>query len=136
MNYKAYFAAEKQLNERGFNLPRKEIIEMATGGRKHSLKALSPFEYNEVLRSINQIIFRQPKEEEEAEANKMRRKIIALFAKQGWRTTEGKSDMNRINNWCINYGKFKKSLNQHTNSELPQLISQVEKVYQSFIETL
>ncbi|MEO9257390.1 MAG: hypothetical protein ABI207_03350 [Crocinitomicaceae bacterium] len=134
MNYKAYFAAEKQLNDRGFNVPRKEIIEMATGGRKHSLKTLSPFEYNEVLISINNIITRHPIESEEA--NKMRRKVIALFAKQGWKTPEGKSDMNRINNWCINYGKFKKSLNQHTTSELPQLISQVEKVYQSFIETL
>ena len=160
MNYASYFAAESVLKKMGFDIERAEVISEVTNNRKSSLKELSDFEYRELVNHLNRIIansksaicnpqsaicnpqsaIRNPqsainKTWQSTPENIMRRKILALFYKMNYRAN-GKTDVNRVNEWCLKYGKFKKSLNKHNREELTQLVSQVEKVYESFIQTL
>ena len=69
-------------------------------------------------------------------AQRMRRKIIAMAYDMKWQLPSGKCDMARIDNWCSNYGKFKKKLNDHTEAELIIVISQFEIVVKDFIRSL
>jgi hypothetical protein len=63
----------------------------------------------------------------------MRRKVIALFARMDY-VKNGKADMKRINQWCCTSGMYHKVLNQHNAFELTQLVSQVEKVFRSWMK--
>lgn len=45
-------------------------------------------------------------------------------------------DMQRLNNWCLTYGKYKKALNDHSNEELSVLIIQIEKAYQAYLNAV
>ncbi len=47
-----------------------------------------------------------------------------------------KLDMERVNGWCMNYGKFKKPLMEHTHDELSILITQMEKVYSDYLNAV
>lgn len=68
---------------------------------------------------------------------RMRRKIISRAHEMGWKTPEGKADIERIDNWCLNYGYLKKKLNQYTYNELPKLVTIFEeKVYKQFLSGL
>lgn len=69
----------------------------------------------------------------EIAAEKMRRKILSKAHKLRWELENGKIDMARLNGWCIAYGGFKKSLNQHTHDELVQLVTAFDKVYKHYI---
>jgi site-specific DNA-adenine methylase len=156
MNYSSYFAAQSVLKKMGFDIERAEVISEVTNNRKSSLKELTPFEYRELVNHLNRIIANSKSATHDAPyqsvsasgpqsainqdwqstpENIMRRKILALFYKMNYRSN-GKTDVNRVNEWSLKYGRFKKPLNKHTREELTQLVSQVEKVYQSFIETL
>ena len=63
----------------------------------------------------------------------MRKKIIHMARTMGWETPERKADMPRINAWCKQYGQFHKRLNDHSPTELPALVTQMEKVYASYL---
>lgn len=136
-NYRTYFEIEKKLNELGANVSRSELIETYTEGRKKSLKELSDLEYKLFCQWLSQTL--KSKEvtnaRENSPANRMRRKIIALFAKMDY-TNEDRADMERINKWCVKYGQFHKQLNDHSALELTQLTAQVEKVYKSYLLSL
>lgn len=59
--------------------------------------------------------------------NKQRRKILAICYELGW-TVDGRLDFERIDNFCVKRGSFKKKLNEHSGSELTKLVSQFEKL--------
>ena len=54
----------------------------------------------------------------------------------GWQKADGKIDIERINNWCLAYGvgPEKKKFNDYKYHELPALVTQFKKVYQSFLK--
>jgi hypothetical protein len=158
MNFASYFAIESKLKQRGFDCDRAEMISDFTNGKKSSLKSLNSHEYREFINHLNRIIantapkvpqsaIHNPqsaignpqsaiqKDWQQTPENIMRRKILALFYKMGYRAN-GKTDIQKVNTWCANYGRFKKELNAHKHDELTQLVSQVEKVYKSYLETL
>lgn len=61
----------------------------------------------------------------------MRKKIISMAKTIGWVTyphgpTKPVADMDRIEKWCVKFGKFHKKLNQHTYKELTELVSQFQ----------
>jgi len=67
----------------------------------------------------------------------MRRKIISLSRKMGYETFDkGKhtADMRAIYTWVKKYGKFNKSLNQHSYEELTELTSQVVLMYENHLK--
>lgn len=136
-NYSTYFAIEKRLKELGAQPDRAELIATFTEGKKSSLKDLSDMQYKMFCNWLSQKL--STKEAENARfnspANRMRRKVIALFAKMDY-TIDDKADMERINKWCIKYGQFHKQLNDHTAPELIKLTAQVEQVYKSYLLSL
>jgi len=136
-NYSTYFAIEKRMKELGADPNRAELILTYTQGRKNSLKELSDLEYKLFCQWLSQLV--SGKEAEHARqnspANKMRRKVIALFAKMEY-VNDDRADMQRIDQWCIKYGQFHKRLNDHTAQELIKLTAQVEQVYKSYLVSL
>jgi hypothetical protein len=75
---------------------------------------------------------------EEKGSTKMRNKIISMAYEMNW-TKASKDgalgiDMDHVNNWCKSYGYLKKKLDNYTYKELPQLVSQFEGVYKSYLK--
>ena len=143
MNYAKYFAIEKDIKKKGFEFDRSELIHQFTAGRKSGLKDLTYFEYAEFLSWIsrtfqsNNPTVEQSNNPLEEKSNQMRRKIIALFHKMGYKL-EGsdKINMKRVNDWCIKYGHKHVELNAYNYNELCALLTQAEKYYKTFIEAL
>ena len=135
--YQHYFAIEKKLKQTGLEMSRAELVENFTDGKKSGLKDLSHREYNEFIQHLNRLLNNQPKSDwKNSPENKMRRKIISLFKKMNYTTSDDRADMEAIQSWCLKYGYLHKNLNKYNSSELPKLITQVEKVYKTFVESL
>lgn len=78
---------------------------------------------------------------DEASAEKMRRKLIAMAYKYygitGNATKEQKKEvMNRLNGWCQQYGKGGKRLDGYTVKELPVVVSQFERVLKQHLNKI
>jgi hypothetical protein len=134
--YTPFFAAFNAAQKRGNPLTKEDVISQFTGGRTTSLKQLDTAELNELTLSLNRISgfqARRPNTHHDP-TDKQRKAIIAIAHKMGWQTPSGKADIRRINGWCVTFGKFKKPLNDHTAPELPELVTQFDKVYQSFLK--
>lgn len=108
----------------------KDMVEGFTGGRTGSRAALYFDEANAMIRHLKEI------DPDYQECNRMRGKIIALAHEMGWHLPgTRKADMQRIDEWCMKFGQFKKRLNQHLKHELPALVSQFEQVHKSLLNT-
>ncbi len=118
----------------------KDKVAEFTEGRTDSLSSLTDGEYKEMLlraQRFNQL----PKD---SPADKMRKKIISMARQMGWTITpqppkaggKEKADMERIDNWCLKYGKFKKVLNKHTVPELTLLVAIFEEVFKTYLTGL
>lgn len=129
MNYSQYFVIEKKLNQNGFDVDRKELLEEYSKGDKTSLKELTPHEYKEFLNWV-QTLLNNPLNSKSGVNNNMRRKVIALFVHKMDYTMES------LDNWCLIYGKHKKRLNDHNYNELVDLVTQAERTYASYVNTL
>lgn len=127
-NYSQYFAIQKKLNDKGYDVDRSSLIWDFTQGKKTSLKDLSSVEYREFISYLNRIL-----SSTNIKADKMRKKIISYFHKMGYQEEDMTINMDRVNNWCCRYGYLHKRLNDYTENELPKLITQVESVYTSFL---
>ena len=140
MSYALYFALEKRLNQAGHHIDRADLIRDLTDGEKESLKALSGVEYAELMRWMRAAVDRLPRAHDEEARQRMRRKIIALFRQMGYEKPSGQgsvvADMKRIYGWVIKYGRFHKPLNKHSGAELAGLVSQVERMYDSWLSEI
>lgn len=106
-----------------------ELALQFSNGRTSKTSELS---YHECRMLINELQ-NQSKESHIGEANnKMRRKICFYFRKCGY-VIDDKTDMNAVYEWVLKYGYLKKPLNEYTRQELPKLVSQAQKIYESFI---
>ncbi len=130
--YKAYFAIEKKLRATGWYGDRAELIESFTNGRKSSLRELTDREYKTFIAFLT-TSGKQVAEDtgwQNSPENKMRRKVYSLFVyKMHYTPLE-------FQKWIVKYGKFHKPLQEHTHDELVELVSQAEKVYQSYINEI
>ena len=127
--YGQLFAILKKLG-----LDYKDIVAEFTNGRTESLSSLSDGEYKELLLRMQRY---NPANDP---ANKMRRKIISIARQMRWTKSHNGGeivDMQRLDNWCIKYGKYNKSLNKHTLQELTVLVTVFEEgVYKSYLKGL
>lgn len=132
--YAAYFSIESKIKGLGFQVDRSDLIDEYTNGNKNSLRDLSEWEYKEFIKWLNPILQNlqtlKKKDWQNSPENRMRRKIIALFVHRMDYTLED------LDYWCEKFGKFKKKLNDHSLEELSQLVTQAEKVYESFIKSV
>lgn len=90
--------------------------------------------YSECAELIKDLEGSQEQEEDvrfvdaEGEAAKnMRRKFFAICHELKWKKN-GKLDYDRINAWLLKYGYLHQKINDYEYDELPELISQIEKV--------
>lgn len=126
--YQQYFAIEKELKYNGFKGDRKDLVYDFTDGKKDGLSQLTPTEYREFIKSLNSRLNNSYGRSERKD--KMRKKIIAIAVHQmGY-------SMERLQAWCVAYGKFHKELNEHTYKELVELVSQVENLYAAYQKDL
>lgn len=133
-NFSTYFAIEKKMKRIGVQLDRSEWVSIFTDGSKSSLTTLTPTEYREFIVFMNQSL---KKEQISTDRElKQRRKVIALFAQMGYVTEEMKSDMKRINEWCVKYGHKHVELNHYHGADLTKLVSQAQETYNSFIHDI
>jgi len=109
---------------------KKEMVHNHTDGR--TIKS-SEMMYNECQNLIHHLKHNSP---EETRSDKMRKKIISLFRKQGYTLHNGKADMLAIESWTEKYGYLKKPLNSYKYNELPKLVTQAENMYHSFLKTI
>lgn len=117
------------LGKFGLRDEKESIVNAFTGGRTTSTKVMSDKE------AVALIAHLQSLDTDVASAEKMRNKILYYGHEMNWRLpgTE-RIDMQRVNNWCIKFGYLKKPLDAHTQKELPQLLSQFEQVYKSYLK--
>jgi hypothetical protein len=145
--YKEYFAIESKLKKQGFDIERSDVIKQFSNGRKLGLSQLTPFEYNELLRWLNQRFGNRinivsnpnvaPKQHPEfnEKEDRQKKKIIALFCKMGY-LKDGKADIYRINGWTMKYGHLHKKMNDYHEADLTKLVSQAEEAYKTFVDGL
>lgn len=95
-----------------------------------SLKDLSVGEYHELMLRLQRFNGIPP-------GDAMRKAIIATARSMRWTVNMGGgtivADMQRINSWCVQYGPYKKMLNDHTVPELTILVTIFKKVYTDFL---
>lgn len=110
-------------------LPHKQtLVHSFTNGRtQHS----SDMNFEEASGLINYL---KTQDKETQQKERMQRKIISLAHDMGWHLPgTQKINMQRINDWCTKYGHAKKPLNDYTLQELPTLVTQFKKVYNTYI---
>lgn len=132
--YAQYFAIEKKLKSIGFDVSRNELIERFTDNKKSRLSKLTTGEYKHFIIWINQSFdnITKPVNDgwQNSPENRMRRKLYVIFVQQMEYSKE------QFYGWFYKYGKFKKSLSTHTYKELVQLVSQADKVYESYLKEI
>lgn len=137
-NFAQFFMIMKRMVARGADISKEELIREFTNNRKSRLTELSEMEYLYFINWLKQS-YLIPLEavkgmsEEEISADNMRKKIISRFRTMGY-NENGEADMERIYAWVIKYGYLKKQLNNYTTKELPLLVSQVERYYNSTLK--
>jgi hypothetical protein len=137
-NFAAYFAIENKLQQQGFDLSRTEVVKTFTKSKKSGLTELSPFEYRELLRWMN-ATFANPNEtvgDRAKKCDQMRKKIIAILCKMGYKTPQGKADMARIKAWATKYGSSHRTFNAYSYKELTELVTQAEEMYNKFLTAI
>jgi len=106
---------------------RMSLIHGFSSGRTESLRELHVGEATDMIRYL------KSQDPEEKAAEVMRRKIIAMAHEMKWELPGRKIDMRKLDGWMVNSSYLHKKLNQYLYSELPLLVTQFEKVYQSFL---
>lgn len=97
----------------------------ASSGRTEHVNDLSKQE------AIDLIKYLKSQDPDEVKCEEVRRAIISMAHLTGYRTSgTTKVDMEKLDNWCKKYGKFKKALNSHTLKELHKLQWQFKQYYE------
>ena len=115
----------------GLQKRKKEMTLGFSGGRTDTTTDLTPDEARAYIKYL------KSQDPDEIAADKMRKKIISMAHELGYRipgTT--KVDMIKLDEWCIKYGHKHKKLNQYLVDELPLLVTQFEKRYDSHVKNI
>lgn len=103
---------------------KEELVYTHTDGRTTSIKDLYKHEAIAIIQSLTSGVT-TPK----SPAAKMRRKILSMAHELGWKLSDGRINMDKVNKWCCTYGYLKKNLDLYLESELPPLVTQFEGAY-------
>lgn len=110
-----------------------ELVYQFSDGRTESSRQLYDDECRQLIHFLQSKINASPNQ---VKADRMRKKIISFFIKQGYTLESGKVDMNRVYAWVLKYGYLHQPLNQYTHLQLPALVTQAEKAYNSFLDSI
>lgn len=71
---------------------------------------------------------------------KMKGKMLYYAREMGWvKTGQGGklvADVLQVDKWCLTYGTIKRKLDGYTYNELTVILTQFEKVYKSFLNSI
>lgn len=124
--------------KRGFKYEKGEKAELIlsyTQGRTDTTTGLYAAEARQLIIDLNKLLDKP----QNAGGEQMRRHIIAMAHEMGWEKDDRKINMDLVNEWCAKFGYLNKThhtLNQYQYAELPALVSQFKKVYQSYLKSI
>lgn len=95
-----------------------------------SSKDLYEVEAAAIIKHLNTL-----KSDQELKCDNMRKKVISCLREVGYNIGT-KADMPRIYEWVQKYSATKKHLNTHTYQQLVNLVTQAERVRDSYLKSL
>ncbi len=113
-------------------IDKSEMIFCYSDYRTHSSRELTKKEAADLIKALKSFV----PTPHEAASDKMRKKIISMAHEMGWRLESGRIDMAHVNAWCRKHGHAKKYLDNYTYEQLPALVTQFEKAYESYMAGL
>ena len=126
------------LNKLNIDDSSKESIVLSfTNNRTTHTSELNYNEAAELIKSLNNEL-QKNNNSDFWKGDKMRKRIFSLCYTYNWTIFKNRKeivDIERLNRWMIKYSYLKKPLNKYKYSELPELVSQFEKVVKTFIES-
>jgi hypothetical protein len=114
---------------------KRDMVSQFTDGRTESSSQMYSAECQRLIDYLQQQA-NQAQSQQAQSSDLMRKKIIGFFRKKGHVSANGKTDMQAVHNWCVKHGYLHKPLNQYTYQELPTLVTQAERMYQSFLKAI
>jgi hypothetical protein len=118
------------LNEADQYARRHDYAFRHSSGRTESTKDLYDAEMLAVIKELEANFKIQD------QCDKMRKKIISKAHQMFWELPGGKIDIERIDQWCVEQGPYKKLLNKHNIKELAILVSVFDKVYKHYMSKI
>lgn len=115
------------LKERKLTAQKEDLVHSFTGGRSTSARDLTHQEASQMIAYLSNdqdAPVRLQIEKQRGDA--MKAKVISMAHQLGWKLPTGKINMDAVNKWCREYGRFKKELDDHTYKELAALVTQFE----------
>lgn len=118
---------------------KRDLITQATGGRTDRTKLMTGYEIEALIVHLSEKL---PETGFRA-ANKKRRRVLSLCHQlpehlgfTHWDETKQSRtvDMDRLNNWLLERGKYKKKLNHHAPLELSSVIVQFENMLKGYLK--
>jgi hypothetical protein len=106
-----------------------EMVYMHTGGRATSSKDI----FQQEAAIIIGVLVDASGLPQKPEA-KMQRKILSMAHEMHWELKSGKVDMQRLDNWCMQYGPQKKPFKAFKYEELPTLVTAFTGAYTAFLK--
>lgn len=135
MNYRHYFAIEKQLTKAGYEVTRQELISDFTNGAKKGLSDLSHIEYAEFI-SYLRTTYSSILSGEKVSKSKSIKTAVHYLCLMGYVTSANRPDIDRINEYIRNIGSNnprKVVLPALTPGELNRVVTQIKARYQKEI---
>lgn len=106
---------------------KRALVYEVSEGIQTSSKLLTEFEMQRLINRL-QDIYNSMNAAQLKAAEKMRRKIFAIFHELEWEKQNGSLDYARIDTWLMKSGYLHKHIDAYMAPELPQLVSQVEQM--------
>lgn len=128
INKQQIIKAKVQLRKLG--LDSEEMALTYSDGRTTHISGLYGGEAAELIQYLSASL-----NEPETPKERMKRKILSMAHELGWKF-RGKVDLRRVNGWCEKYGYLGKPLKAYTESELPALVTQFEKMYAKELKSI
>ncbi len=127
--YSPFYTAYATSVQQGNPYTKEEVVQNFTEGRTGSLKQLTAWELQELVRSLRSIA--KPATPENDKADKMRKAIIAIFKSMNKTTASAIQ-------WAEKQGvkSIKKGFNQYSTGELYVLIQIAEKIKQDWQKSI
>ena len=124
MNYRHYFALEKQLQKAGYDIDRAELVSGLTKGRTGSLRALTHIEYTELINQMRKLSANIEAHDIavlEIERKRKCSQVLAIATRTGLKDP---NDWRKFNAFMKERSILKKPLNRYKLSELDALVRQ------------
>lgn len=114
-----------------------DLVSGFTQGRTEKSSEMTEFEAREFIEYLKKQV-PVKRTQQQISADKMRKRILSLAWEMAWivysTNEKPKVDVKRVNEWCLKYASLKKPFNDYLYNELPDLVTQFQNVYKSYLK--